>query len=659
MKFLHWLLLGCLFSLFLKFSLPVLAADKALFTDSFATGDLRGWTLQSPINGLGPISANGTWKTEGKALVATGTAAPWTIQTGGDANWTDYKLSVKVTIKKPAPKSTFPIISGEFDRYLPREDYPGAWQHTGQYRFRYYAGEFDWGSDAAVYLRYQDRNDCYRVQLSTEYQEMILWHGIGGYLQVVPCKIEPGKTYALDVQAQGNHLIVSLDGKKTIDYWHTCLPTLHGGIGLAAYNSTVAFQDVKVTALPAPATGAPAHQTRFTIRQWRTLQWIFDGNEPILQMEIEPGDDDYQGQTLMWNFIKLRPGYRPSYYVNVNVRNNNVKTTRPINGLKGLKFGGDGTDRMTIDFDSATSDKGMLSHHTDALTFDRVRGVYRHDFNVDVTFAVDQQVYNLEFADPLTYNNKEPGKGVKYPWLPAGHNWGVFIGEDGKYTRHPITESIALDNWNSWYMRSGSFWMLYPDRAVCPVWEHNTPGERTYNGICHWGYDYHQNFTWTDKQRKFKAGDHFHITYAMTGYPPEEGEKYFLQSKLAAKNENIEQPGKVINLMRVPSAYAFPVCDPAGTTFDQLVSSREPYVGWQFVGDYTIDNEIGRTDHHSLRLDGPASTDGQFYHHMLDSNAKRYLCTVWLKTKGVKGDVKVVLRYSFNPKGPADVIPTG
>ncbi len=66
-------------------------------------------------------------------------------------------------------------------------------EHSGQYRYRYYAGEFDWGSDAAVYVRYQERTACYRVQLSTEYQEMILWHGTGGYLQVVPCKVNPAK----------------------------------------------------------------------------------------------------------------------------------------------------------------------------------------------------------------------------------------------------------------------------------------------------------------------------------------------------------------------------------------------------------------------------------------------------------------------------------
>ncbi len=232
-------------------------AGELLYRDGFAEGDVTGWQLQPPINARGPIAANGSGQTEAGAYVGTGTAAPWTIQTGGDASWTDYTLSAEVTIRQPGPKADYPIFDGEYDRYLPREFYPPLCQHPGQFRYRYYAGEFDWGSEAALYFRYQDRDACYRVQLSSEYQELILWHGTGGYLQVVPCQLEPGRTYRVEVKAQGAHIQVALDGATKIDYWHTCLPTLSGGIGLAAYHSTVAFKQVRVTALPT-ATAATA-----------------------------------------------------------------------------------------------------------------------------------------------------------------------------------------------------------------------------------------------------------------------------------------------------------------------------------------------------------------------------------------------------------------
>ncbi|MHB9134227.1 MAG: LamG-like jellyroll fold domain-containing protein [Armatimonadota bacterium] len=655
MRSLNWVLVSLLGMLAL--SLPSLAADKALYKDAFAAGDTKGWTLQPPINAIGPITANGTWKTAGKALVATGTAAPWTIQTAGNANWTDYKLSTKITIRKPGPKSDFPIASWEFDRYLAREDYPVG-QHAGIYRFRYYAGEFDWGSDAAVYLRYQDRGNCYRVQLSAEYQEMILWHSVGGYLQVVPCKVEPGKTYKLDILAQGSHFQVLLDGKKTIDYRHTCLPTLKGGIGLAAYNSTVAFQEVNVTTLSA-APPAPEHQPRFAHRLWRGLHWVFDGNEPIVELEQNPGENDYSGGTLAYNFVKLRPGYRPLYYCGINVRMNDQFTTRIAN-MDAIKYTGNGTERLLIDFDGYTAKKDMLSHHTDTITYDRIRGTYRHDFDVDVHFTSDQNVRGLEFADPLTYNNKEPGRAVKYRWLPAGHAWGVFRNEDNTIRRHPISQSLDIEGQNRWFCHDGDgFWMLYPDRAVCPVFEHNMPGYKTNIGVCHWGYDWHQYVWWGDKARPFKKDEHFTIKFAFAGYPPTEGEQLFLKSTLHPQMTEAEVPDKVRSFMKLPSAYAYPVADPAGTSFEQLFSVREPYIGWQFYGDYTNDREVGRTDHYSLRLDGPAKATGLIYHHMLDGYGKHYLCTVWLKTQGVKGNLKVILRYPWNPKVPADVITTG
>jgi len=79
---------------------------------------------------------------------------------------------------------------------------------------------------------------------------LILWHGIGGYLQVVPCELKPGRAYRLEVAARGRNIQVFLDGDRKIDYWHRTLPTLSGKIGLAAYRSTVAFEEITVTELP-------------------------------------------------------------------------------------------------------------------------------------------------------------------------------------------------------------------------------------------------------------------------------------------------------------------------------------------------------------------------------------------------------------------------
>ncbi|HEY3415398.1 MAG TPA: LamG domain-containing protein, partial [Armatimonadota bacterium] len=433
-----------------------------------------------------------------------------------------------------------------------------------------------------------------------------------------------------------------------------------GGIGLGAYHSTVAFRNVQVTALPAVTNGAPVHQAVFAARKWRGLRWIFDGNEPILVLERNPYLDSIEPgvpHNLQYSFVKLKPGYRPYYntFVGVDVAAS-VYTGIEI-PVDAIPITGGGTDRLTIQFDGMTKDKKTSAHNTDVLTYDKVRGVYRHDMTLDVTSNVEQKLNNLEYCDPLTFNNHRPGTGVKYKWLPSNDDWGVFPGEDGTIYRHPISKGLQMGE--GWYTQpSPSFWMLYPARAACPVFEHLAPKEKTWIIVCHWGHDYHNAVRW-EGGRQFKAGEKYTIRYAMTAYTSEEGEQYFLRSKMNPLHANIEEKSKNNLFMYVPSPYAFPICDPGGTTFDTLQSVREPFTGWQWMGDYTMDRELGHIDHYSLRLDGPTNLTGTFYHNVIDIYAKKYLCSVWVKTKGVRGKGPVLqLKYTFD-ESKGDIIDTG
>ncbi len=630
-----------LVALLLLCSLALGAAP--LFRDTFANGDVRGWTLQPPINARGPIAPNGTWTAEGGAFVAIGSAAPWTVQTAGDPAWSDYRLAVNVTLRTPGPKADYPIFDGEYDRYLPRDWYPPYCEHPGQHRYRFYAGEFDWGSDAAVYLRYQSREQCYRVQLSTEYQEIILWHGLGGYLQVAPCKLDAGKSYKLDIAAQGAHIVVKVDGQPKIDYWHTCQPTLTGGIGLGAYHGVVAFKEVTVTPLPAGGA-APAHAPAFSVRDWRTQRWIFDGNEPITMLEKNHADPKYGGNIFSYCFVKLRPGYRPLYNNAISVIKDNTQTSCLDCEEKDIKVTGGG-ETLTLQFDETTPDKTMKVHDTDVLTFDRVRGSYRHDMTALVTFVKEQKVSNLEYCDPLTHNNHAPGRGVQYPWLADREQWGVFTGADDKIYRHPISKALLMGE--GWYCKpSPSVWMLYPCREICPTWEHLAPVDPHWIIVCHWGHDYHDVVRY-EQGRTFKAGEQLAIRYVMTGYPPQEVARYFDRSEIDPTHAKLEEIGHGYLSTLVPSPYAFPVCDPAGTTFDELQSAREPFTGWHYIGKYTVDNTVGHTDHYSLRLDGPAKVSGQFYHNMIDNYTDNYRVTFWIKTRGVQGKVNAIFKYAY------------
>jgi len=637
---------------------PPLSSIKKLL---FMGRKLKAWKPVPPVNALGPIPKNGKWEKQGDAIVASGTAAPWTIRTAGDATWTDYKLSAEVTIAKPGAKANYPILHSEFDRYLPREWYPPNCNHTGQYRYRYYAGEFDWGSDAAVFVRYQDRENCYRVQLSTEYQELILWHGTGGYLQVVPCKLEPGRRYRLQVVAAGQNIRVLLDGVRKIDYWHRTLPTLTGKVGLAAYRSTVKFQNVLVTEAP-PPPATPVHKPRFATRIWRTGRWIFDGNEPIGLLEKDQHRFQHTTNRLYLIFVKLVPGYRPYYtgWLGVSLTGN-PGVSQLVGTEHNIKTTGERSERLGLRFDTLSLKKDVVIHQDGVLTYDRVRGTYRYDWALDCEFLRDRTTREIEFTDPLTYNNKFPGRGVKHGWLPSGHEWGLFGDLDGTPFRHPISQGLHIAGQNSWNIEPcRNFWMLYPDRAACPIWIHDVPNEKFRHAVCHWGWDWHQTVRWP-KTRTFKAGERFKIKFAATALPPHEADRIYRKSVLHPQQDRVTANAtQRVDEHSVGNGFAFPVCDPAGTDFTRRYTVRKPFVGWQFSGRYTLDDAVGHGDSCSLRLDEGGKTEAFIYHHMMDGNAKRFLCTVWVKTRGVleKGPV-VVLKYPWKKTGPRDALETG
>ncbi len=188
-----------------------------------------------------------------------------------------------------------------------------------------------------------------------------------------------------------------------------------------------------------------------------------------------------------------------------------------------------------------------------------------------------------------------------------------------------------------------------------PAWEQIEPTELHKIIVCHWGHDYHNYVNWSPA-RNFAAGAQFTIRYAMAGYTIEEAERYFQRSEMNPLHAKLEETAKWEVGTTVPSLYAFPVCDPAGTTFDELQSVRNPFTGWHYVGNYTVDREIGHTDHYSLRLDGTATVSGQFYHNMIDNYTNRYLCTFWLKTRGVQGKLTAKFKYPWGDK-PCDTYP--
>ncbi len=619
--------------------------------------NLVDWSLAEPVNALGPIPSNAAWRQDGDAFLGEGSAAPWSIRLAGDENWNDYELSADVTIRRQAPKADFPMHRGEFDRYLPRDWFPPNCEHTGQFRYRYFAGEFDPGSDAAVFVRYRNREQCYRIQLSTEYGEVVLWHGIGGYLAVVPYDLEQGRPYNVKVRAAGRRLQVSIDGNDVIDYVHHTLPAIRGKVGFGVYNAAASFENITVAEIEPEQGTPPPHRPDFRVRDWRGMRWIFDGPEPICAMEKDIAPSPYEG-LLVLSHIKSLPGYRPQYKTWIGVHpypEGASSTSRLVGDLAGI---GTKTEpnRLILEFATAHPEGILSTAHRDTLTYDAKRGTYRHDFLCDVTFLKDCRATTIEFLDPLTHNNKFPAPGVKHRWLPSGHEWGLFRSENGAICRHPVSQALHLPGQNTWEASAeNGFWMLYPDRAAAPVWEFSVPGTSVRIEVCHWGYDFHQRMVPTNSS--FRAGDSLSLRFALTAYPTNEADRIFRESALSPQNNSYAAPAKP-SPRTAPDGFALPICDPSGTDFRVAETIRAPFVGWPFMGSYKLDSAVGRDDKNSLRLDGPGVLRGEFYHHMIDSRPGPYRFTIWIKTRGCSAAPIIELKYPYAKDGPADTVDT-
>ena len=185
------------------------------------------------------------------------------------------------------------------------------------------------GSDAGVVLGYLDALHFYRVQLSAARGELALWSATGGFLQLIPCKVELGAPHTLAVRWRGAHLVALLDGQPVMDYWDRSLPCTHGQVGLAVWKSSVQFAQFVVAAARGKET-MPTHvpdfhflpsdnllegNAAFAMAPYKGLI-LFDGNEPICYFFklILPKDDDYSSDALFFEAVKLKPGWHPAYY---------------------------------------------------------------------------------------------------------------------------------------------------------------------------------------------------------------------------------------------------------------------------------------------------------------------------------------------------------
>jgi len=570
----------------------------------------------------------GTWTEKDGRLLAQGQDPCWSTRLRpGDAG-AGSRVTVGFTVEESSKLGCNLGVTGGYAAAL---------------RWGTYWGENNPGWDVGVVVRWTDALNYYRVSLSAHRGELALWDSSGGFLQVVPCPVKLKQKHTLEIVAHGAHFQAKLDGKLVMDYWDRTLPHARGQVGLSVWKSKVRFDRFDVQPIAGPAGEMPPHEPDFALKPIGGTVWVTDRGEPICQ--FTPRGKGKKAQLGHHN-VKLKPGWRSMYMTwigpGVMPGNGYAAGVLPLVGklpeALNLK-----TEGETLELSFKTERPGeMRADHDLVIRYDTSRGVYRYEYDstLTVTSAKPLRIQRFEMIDPLTYNNRSPAPGVTHKWHGLGHEWMVFEGKGGKWERYPLVDYLGPYNQQptAWKKESN---FLYPDPAACPVFEttrdwKKAEGKEFLLGLCHWGYDFH-HFE-GNAAVPVAPGTKRRYTVTMTAMPPAQAEAIFKRSAVAPKV--------------LPSREdKMPVFDAAGSSFDMLTSCADPKATIPWYGG-TVDASVGRTDSHSLRIDGPDRTHVRMHQHALEvKRVKRWLVRGWTKSKDVGGrGLQLRIRYSYRPQ---------
>lgn len=609
-------------------SLPVallaaaLCAPAAWAAASWCAAPLAQWTegvsFEQDYNLKPPFA---TWEEVDGTLLARGNADRWATRLHPQDLGGSFQVTVNFTVEASSGR----------DRELP----------GGCRRWGFYWGENLPGWDAAVVLSYKDPLDFCRVLPSASRQEIGLWDAGSGFLQLIPAKLAVGEAHQLEIMVIGPHYRVSLDGNEVMDYWNRSVTHTQGRPGLAVYNSTVRFSEFTAGVVATfAAETMPPHKTNFHFRPCGRTAFgadkgvvLFDGNEPLSVYSVT------REGTLYQDMVRFKPGWRSAYYTwigpGINYGNNGALLA--LAGALPDAFRVQQQGEQLV-FSFRTEAPGIaFADQTCTVRYDPVREVYRYEYDARTkwTTAEPYKLITVELTDPLTYNNRTPGAEVVNRWNPAGHQWWVLQGEDGTWQRSPLIDYLANSNNHPMAWPTSSDF-LYPDPVACPAWETTLKWDKPENyryevGLCHWGYDFHH--TEVGHSGELPVGTEREYTITLTALPPAEADAIFEKSVLAPKV--------------AASKDTYPVFNAAGTTFD-LVSTRQAPTHTMVWDTQTVDNAVGRTDRHSLRLDGPTTARVQMYQYAFEQWAEQWWVRGWFKAENVGGrGLLTRVKYSY------------
>lgn len=466
----------------------VLAAFLVELGKAHAAEPLTQWNAV-PADGKGVIFAGQTVTLTGDKWA--GLRAP--------REWADVHVAATVTIAEPAKTTRF---------------FGQGWSAWPDATFS------DGGFDAGLLLR-AGTNSGYRVQLSHKYQVVALvkWPE-GGYVQVVPCAVKLKEPHQLSASAQGSRLSVRVDGVDKIAWDDAFLPLTSGAAGIAVQDGAkVVFADVRVEAAPSITRPPPAlHRPNFSVRPFLGgRQFVFDGDEPILQLHYEKDPSV---------FAKLRPGYKPqltwdSHWDLANqgaFKDADSKWTAPETSGGGASVKATWSARHVKD--------RFTTKSTLTVGYDAKRGTYTYDIESALEMLPGEPFH---FRYGFDFEHHTPLDPFRWQYLVAKRAGGA-----GSYHRpvYPIDPGPQYDLETAGGARVW-FGRHLEQLHVAPAVEYDissgtSSGRKLNTAVCAAFYDTGVSFA----PETAKPGTRIEVKYRYTGVPAAEAKALFDSSKV-------------------------------------------------------------------------------------------------------------------------------
>lgn len=632
MKVLWWLLFvpGLALAAHNWSSVPLAQWTEARTVDACNEGmPLEGY--RGDLRTLAPVPPFGTWREGDGAAQATGLTHCWSTMLLPEAKH-DVVLTTRFTVTQSSGAA----------RQLP----------GGCVRWGGHWGENLPGWDVGVVLGYQDALNYYRVSVSAARGELALWDATGGFLQLIPCQAALNVPHTLKIRWRGAHISAELDGKPVMDYWDRTLPYAEGRVGLSMWRSAVQFDQFAVTRAAGMPERMPAHVPDFHFAPADGLlqgnamfamstyagEILFDGHEPICyfyKMAL-PKDDDYIAGALMFEAVKLKPGWRAAYYTPIgpNGLKWNWRWPLLVGDLPAAFAVSESGKRLVFTFATEMPNIGRTDY-TCTVSYDAKTGMYAYHYRGTLKLIADAKVNEFELSDPLTYNNRTPGPDVAHRWNPSGHRWWLYPGANGDWERMPLTDfpndfDTRINNADTPWGKTTDF--LYPDPAACPVFVTDLHWEkgRFSPGQCSWGYDFHHR-EMAPGTLKANTTRTFALTF--TAMPPKDADAIFAKST----------PMPILNTYKDVPLLPF---NPRGTTFAHTTSWLDPSTTMIWTGG-KHDTTTGHGDQYSLRVDGPGRAKVRMFHYMIERFAPRWKVSGWYKTRGIADGASLRFRVAY------------